>query len=58
MWFGASNVCVSGVADPLPKRHTSRICEGHEDLLINFEDLLGEIGHWGGGTSPLSPLSE
>ena len=24
------NVCVS---DPLPKRHTTRICAGHEDLL-------------------------
>ena len=24
------NVCVSSVA--LPKQHTSRICEGHEDL--------------------------
>ena len=23
---------VSCVANPLPKRHTSRICEGHEDL--------------------------
>ena len=29
VWFRAGNVCV---AHPLPKRHTSRICEGHEDL--------------------------
>ena len=48
VWFGASNVCVSGVADPLPKRHTSRICEGHEDLssckavleTVKFEEKL------------------
>ena len=32
MWFGAGNVCVSGVGDALPKQHTGRICEGHEDL--------------------------
>ena len=25
-------MCVSCVADPLPKWHTSRICEGHKDL--------------------------
>ena len=28
--FGAGSV--SGAADPLPERHTSKICEGHEDL--------------------------
>ena len=32
VWFGARNVGVSGVVDVLPKRHTNRICEGHEDL--------------------------
>ena len=32
VWFGAGNVCVSGVVDALPKRYTNRICEGHEDL--------------------------
>ena len=32
VWFGAGKVCVSGVADALPKRYTNRICEGHEDL--------------------------
>ena len=26
------NVCVSGIVDPLPKRQTIRICDGHEDL--------------------------
>ena len=25
-------VCVSGVVNPLPKRQTIRICDGHEDL--------------------------
>ena len=32
MWFGAGNVCVSGVVDALPKRYTNRICDGPEDL--------------------------
>ena len=32
VWFGAGNICVYCVADPLPKWHTSRICEGHEDF--------------------------
>ena len=32
VWFGAGNVCVSGVVDALPKRYTNRICEGQEDL--------------------------
>ena len=32
MWFGAGNVCVSGVADTLPNQFTNRICEGHKDL--------------------------
>ena len=32
MWFGTGKVCVSGVANALPKRYTNRICEGHEDL--------------------------
>ena len=30
VWFGA--MCVSGVGDPLPKRQTIGICDGHEDL--------------------------
>ena len=25
-------MCVSGVGDPLPKRQTIGICDGHEDL--------------------------
>ena len=41
------NVCVSGVGNPLPKRHTNRICDGHEDLsscyavpeAIKFDDM-------------------
>ena len=32
VWFGAGNVCVSGVVNALPKRYTNRICEGHEHL--------------------------
>ena len=31
VWFGAMRV--SGVGDPLPKRQTIGICDGHEDLL-------------------------
>ena len=42
MWFGAGNVCVSCVADPLPKWHTSRICEGHEDF-SSFKVVLRAI---------------
>ena len=30
VWFGA--MCVSGIGDPLPKRQTLGICDGHEDL--------------------------
>ena len=30
VWFGA--MCVSGVGDLLPKRQTTGICNGHEDL--------------------------
>ena len=33
VWFGAGAMfCVSGIGNPLPKRQTIRICDGHEDL--------------------------
>ena len=42
----ADNVCVYGVVDTLPKRYTSRICEGHEDLSsykVVLESLEGPL---------------
>ena len=41
VWFGA--MCVSGVGDPLSKRQTIGICDGHEDLSSSYQRPLNSM---------------